>query len=183
MKIVLGSASKDKKKILEKALEELGVKAQVKGVSVDSGVADQPLGERKVIKGATGRALAGLRKIPEADFSVGLEGGVEEFREDQYFLVCAAAIADKKGRICLGIGSKLLLPREVCLRIKKGEQFGVVIRKYQKKHFADRKISPLVEALINRKSSFSEAIKNAYLVFLNKKHYSGEEVPQREKCR
>ena len=48
----------------------------VKGVSVDSGVSDQPKTDDETLTGATNRVKAAAKAYPEADFWIGLEGGI-----------------------------------------------------------------------------------------------------------
>ncbi|HEX6976853.1 MAG TPA: inosine/xanthosine triphosphatase [Patescibacteria group bacterium] len=172
MKIALGSTSDSKISILKDALKSL-VESEIDivGFEVESGITDQPLNEEVTIQGASNRAKNALTKAKNKDFSVGLEGGLQEIADKGYFLVCVAAIYDFDGHLSIGIGGKLQLPKEVSERIKKGEQFGEVIREYESKHKGDKNVMPLVQALISRKTAFEEAIQNAYLSYLNKKHF------------
>lgn len=50
----------------------------VKGVSVPSGVNAQPMTADETLTGATNRAQNAKAAVPEADFWVGLEGGLEQ---------------------------------------------------------------------------------------------------------
>lgn len=109
--------------------------------------------------------------MADCEFAVGLEGGLEELADKGYSLVCVAALSDKEEHIALGVGGKLQLPKEVSERVKKGEQFGEVIREYESKHQNDSDVLPLVDALISRKAAFEQAIQNAYLSYINKKHF------------
>ena len=52
------------------------IKFSVEGVSVPSGVTDQPLSDKETLLGATNRAEAAQIAEPEADFWVGMEGGI-----------------------------------------------------------------------------------------------------------
>ncbi|HEX6938759.1 MAG TPA: inosine/xanthosine triphosphatase [Longimicrobiales bacterium] len=51
---------------------------EVEGVSVPSGVSHQPMSDEETLLGACNRAEAARRAAPDADFWVGMEGGVEE---------------------------------------------------------------------------------------------------------
>ena len=55
-----------------------GVEVTVEGVSVPSGVADQPRTDVETLTGAENRARSARQQVPSADFWVGLEGGLEE---------------------------------------------------------------------------------------------------------
>jgi inosine/xanthosine triphosphatase len=50
---------------------------EVESVAVDSGVRDQPEGDDETLRGARNRAANARVLRPEADFWVGLEGGIE----------------------------------------------------------------------------------------------------------
>lgn len=50
----------------------------VEGVSVPSGVGHQPMSDEETLLGARNRAEGARRLAPDADFWVGMEGGVEE---------------------------------------------------------------------------------------------------------
>ncbi len=172
MKIVLGSTSEAKKEILDNALKTaIAGKYQIVGVSADSGVSDQPLIEDETVKGAVNRAKNAFKQVSDADFAVGLEGGLHKANGSDYFLVCGVAIVDNTQKVYIGLGGQLELPKEVSNSIKNGEQFGEVIREYEAKNKNDENASLLVESLISREASFTQAINNAYLTYKNKKHY------------
>jgi len=54
-----------------------------RGISVPSGVPDQPLGDAETLQGALNRAQRARALEPTADFWVGLEGGVLEEEAEQ----------------------------------------------------------------------------------------------------
>jgi inosine/xanthosine triphosphatase len=51
---------------------------QTEGISVPSEVADQPFSEAETFRGAENRASNAQKLKPEADFWVGVEGGIED---------------------------------------------------------------------------------------------------------
>jgi len=170
MKIALGSISEDKKKILTDVFLEFNINPDIVGVEIDPLIADQPLDEEMIIKGAFNRAKGALSRVRDCDFSIGLEGGLS-LVEDNYFLVCVAIIMDNEGRKYIGLSSKLSLPKEVSERVKQGEQFGQVIREFGKDNRKNRDILPVITSLIKRDVAFKEAITNSYLIYKNKNHY------------
>lgn len=48
---------------------------EAEGVSVPSGVSDQPIGQEETFDGALNRARNARKEVPHADFWVGIEGG------------------------------------------------------------------------------------------------------------
>jgi len=53
-------------------------KFEIEGISVISGVSDQPKSDSETFFGAWNRASNASQEKPEADFWVGMEGGIEE---------------------------------------------------------------------------------------------------------
>ena len=171
MVIALGSTSEDKKRILfETFRKEFKIKPKIIGVEVDSGITDQPLDEKTTIKGATNRAKEAMKKVSQCDFSIGLEGGLSLI-DNRYFLVCAAVILDRENKRYIGVSSKLCLPRLVSDKIKRGGQFGLAIRDFEKENYKDKNILLIIKKLIKRNVAFKEAIVNSYQVYRNKKYY------------
>jgi inosine/xanthosine triphosphatase len=171
MKIVLGSTSEDKKNILMDFLNKSDISSEVVAQNVQSGITDQPLEENMIIKGAVNRSKQALANVPDADLSVGMEGGLNKVADKGYFMVCVAAIYTKDGELFLGISSKLQLPKFVSDEVKKGRQFGETIRNYKLLNDNDKNIEELIVELISRKKSFNEALNNAFLAITNKRHF------------
>lgn len=158
MKIILSSKNKDKVKITRKALKELHLEVEVKGVAVRSGTEDQPLDKEATKKGAVNRAKDAKKANPSADFWIGLEGGLHDYGEG-YHLVTFACLIDKSGDKYFGEGEEIHLPEEVSQKVKKGQWFGKAIREYAK----DNKID---QNLITRLSPLIRAVQSAYTDYL-----------------
>ena len=79
MKIVVASRNPVKIGAAKQAFETLfpNESLEVTGVNVDSGAGDQPDSDKATRQGARMRALNSRQAEPNADFWVGLEGGVE----------------------------------------------------------------------------------------------------------
>lgn len=75
----------------------------VRAISVQSGVSDQPMSAEESQCGAVNRAKAALLAVPEADYGVGLEGGVEKIGS-KWFECGWMAVLERKTSRC-GIGS------------------------------------------------------------------------------
>ena len=78
MKIVVGSKNPVKVGAVEEAFKKYYPDCEVSGIEVASGVSAQPMSELETMNGARQRAYAVLKASPEADYGVGLEGGVTE---------------------------------------------------------------------------------------------------------
>lgn len=77
-------------------------KIKVVGTNVNSKVSRQPMSDRESIRGATNRAKAALKAVKDADFGVGMEGGVH--KHGKYWIESGwIVVINKEGKI--GIGS------------------------------------------------------------------------------
>lgn len=95
----------------------------VSGISVPSGVSEQPSTEEETIKGARTRAMNAKNKNSDADFWVGLEGGIED-KGDEMHAFAWCVVVDKKGKIGKGKTATFILPKSVAELIKKGHELG-----------------------------------------------------------
>jgi inosine/xanthosine triphosphatase len=89
----------------------------------DSGVRSQPLSSAETLKGAGNRARAALQAQPEADFGVGIEGGVEphgaELSAFAWVVVLSPTGMEGKGRT-----GTFFLPPAVAELIRQGKELG-----------------------------------------------------------
>lgn len=79
MKIVITSKNPVKKNATSKAFGDMFPDANfiVKEISVPSGVSEQPMSEKEALQGAKQRVENASKEISDADFIVGIEGGIE----------------------------------------------------------------------------------------------------------
>ena len=123
VRVVVGSGNPVKRRAVLSAFPD----ATVELVSVTSGVAEQPRGHAETIAGAENRARNAYETVAEADYGVGVEGGVARFDgTDGLFLVMWAAVTDgdRTGR---GAGPSLRLPDDVAARVEDGAELGPVM--------------------------------------------------------
>lgn len=76
---------------------------EVRSVSVESGVSNQPMSANETITGANNRAKNALAAVSDADFGVGIEGGLEEINGKWFECGWICVIERASGR--QGIGS------------------------------------------------------------------------------
>ncbi|WP_276280945.1 inosine/xanthosine triphosphatase [Halorussus caseinilyticus] len=100
--------------------------AAVEPVAVESGVSEQPFGERETLEGAQNRARNVLA-AGDYDLGIGLEGGVAQVEgAEGLFLVMWAAATDGE-RVGRGAGPRLRLPETIASRVRDGEELGPVM--------------------------------------------------------
>lgn len=96
----------------------------VQGVEVHSGVSDQPMSDKESIRGATKRAKDSLKKL-NADFGVGLEGGLQKVNK-YWFTSGWAIILSKEKEIGIGSSIRMIVTPKMMELINKGYELGKV---------------------------------------------------------
>ena len=97
---------------------------EAKGQSVDSGVSDQPMSCEETLRGATNRATRLKQQVPESDFVVGIEGGIEII-DGTYFANAWIVIIDVAGKIARGRSGSFALPPQVKQLVESGLELGL----------------------------------------------------------
>ena len=92
-------------------------------VDVESGVSDQPDNDKETRRGARNRVEEARRAHPDADFWVGLEGGVVSI-DDQLMALAWMAVRGRKGKIGEARTGTLPLPPAVQELIATGVELG-----------------------------------------------------------
>lgn len=90
---------------------------------VDSGVSDQPKSDEETRVGSRNRAMAASDALPEADYWVGLEGGVEVI-DEQLMAFAWMAIKGRNGKIGEARSATLPLPPAVKDLVDSGMELG-----------------------------------------------------------
>jgi non-canonical (house-cleaning) NTP pyrophosphatase len=70
----------------------------VEGFTVESGVNDQPIGRDETLQGAYNRLEGIVAAVPDADYWVGIEGGIEVHNEEMEVLPPAVAAHINDGK-------------------------------------------------------------------------------------
>ena len=125
MKIVVASRNPVKIGATEQAFATVFPNETLEMLSadVDSGVSDQPTSDEETRVGARNRAKAASRALSEADFWVGLEGGVEVI-DEQLMAFAWMAIRGIDGRIGEARSATLPLPPAVKDLVDSGMELG-----------------------------------------------------------
>ena len=122
-RVAVGSTNPVKVAAARAVLRRLHPTAEVWGIAVPSGVADQPWGDDETIRGAVARARS-ARAARDADLGVGIEGGVVA-AADRTMRTCAwAAVVARDGREGVGGSLALQLPDSVTELVRNGMELG-----------------------------------------------------------
>lgn len=124
MKIAVGSTNPVKIEAVKLAFAKVWPEKnwEVIGLAVPSGISDQPMSDLESIKGARNRAKLALEK-GEADFGVGLEGGMEKI-DNHYFDCGWACVVNKKGEEGLASTLRMTVPPRLVSLVKNGQELG-----------------------------------------------------------
>lgn len=138
------------------------------GVSVPSGVADQPMSSKETFTGAMNRAENASSEVISADFYVGVEGGIERHgNEMESFAWIVIKSGGKYGKARSGT---FFLPNEVVELIKDGKELGeaddIVFNRNNSKQQGGA-VGILTDNALNRTTYYTEAVVLALIPFKN----------------
>lgn len=172
--VAVGSKNKTKIDPVKDVFTHHFGKVNVVGVSVDSGVSDQPMTDDEMYQGAFARATKSLKKVKDADFGVGIEGGLHEYSYG-WFERSIIVIVDKKGHIGIGSSGGLALPSKVMKRIHKGDNLEQAIDAL----FGTKKIGEgigmfgiMTKGIVTRAEGVKHGVAFAIARFLHKDIYN-----------
>jgi len=140
---------------------------EVNGVSVPSGVSDQPMTDLETLLGAENRAKA-LQSSYEADYFVGIEGGLETVDEDmEAFAWIYIQGPGKQGKART---ATFQLPKKIQSLINQGIELGVaddMVFKRENSKQGNGAVGILTHDLINRADYYEPAVVLALIPFVN----------------
>lgn len=140
----------------------------VVGVSVPSGVADQPMSDAETLTGARRRAEAACGRRPGADFWVGLEGGVDEQGGD-LFAFAWAVLQGPDGRQGRARTAAFQLPPEVAELVRAGVELGEADDRVFRRRGSKRRggaVGLLTDGRLSRADLYVPAVVLAAVPFL-----------------
>ncbi len=174
-KIIIASKNPVKIQATKNAFEKMFPEEQFQfdGVSVPSNVADQPMGNEETLLGATNRAQNAHKEVPEADFWVGLEGGLEdkgEIMEGYAWMVVIGA----NGKVGKSRSASFELPNKVVELVKQGYELShaddMVFSRINSKH-QDGAAGILTHGVVTRADFYEQAVVFALVPFANPELY------------
>jgi inosine/xanthosine triphosphatase len=172
VKVVIASHNPAKIRAVREAfsLQFPGEHIEYVPVSVESGVSDQPGSDEETRTGARNRALNAGLLIPEADFRVGLEGGIDTI--DEYLVAFAwMAIQGIDGKIGEARTVTLPLPPAVRVLVEQGMELGDandrVFSTVNSKHQGGA-FGLLTNGLYTREAVYTEALVMALVPFVSR---------------
>lgn len=145
------------------------------GISVPSGVSDQPIGYDETLRGAKNRAEGAMQKMPEAEYWVGIEGGVDRKGEEMEVFACIHIKSKElEGNARTGT---FFLPPAVVRLVNEGYELGeaddMVFKRENSKQESGA-VGILTNDLIDRTNYYVHAIVLALIPFMRPELYSND---------
>lgn len=128
MDFIIGTTNKAKRHACELVIKEYYPHSIITGISVNSGVSDQPFGDEETLEGALNRAKK-ANEYGEDAVGIGLEGGVRFVNDKLYICNWGAFYLPDGSRFTAG-GAQIELPDDISKEIQEGKELGPVVEKY-----------------------------------------------------
>lgn len=176
-KVIVTSKNPVKINATRKAFESMFPHQQfeVQGASVPSNVSNQPMTDEETLRGAVNRVNNAKEALPDADYWVGIEGGIQERGEvmDTFGWMVIA----NKDRQVETRSSSFPLPPKVAEGVRSGKELGLVIDEFFKKHNSKQgsgAIGSLTEDKMTRTDLYVQPLVFALIPFLKKELFVDE---------
>ena len=173
VKIIVASQNPVKLNAVREGLAAfLGNRFDLRGVSVESGVSDQPMSDAETLSGAINRVGNARLQFAGSDYYIGIEGGIEETTSG--LMAFAWMVISNDRKIGKARTASFFLPPEVAKLVHQGMELGhaddVVFSKSNSKQ-QNGAIGLLTNDVISRKTLYIPAVQMAFLPFLNPELY------------
>lgn len=173
-KVVIASKNPVKINAVKEGFEKMfpADEFEYAGVSVSSGVRDQPLTNDETFQGAFTRASNAHMELTYADYWVGIEGGVQRVGDEmEAFAWIVIKSAGQCGKSRTGT---FFLPKEVVALITEGKELGeaddIVFKRHNSKQ-ENGAVGILTDNTIDRTTYYLESVILALIPFKNKELY------------
>ncbi len=170
MLIVVGTENPSKLKAVRLGFQAVFPESffEILGVEAHSGVSKQPMSEAETLNGAENRALNAQKARADADFWLGIEGGLSELPGGALISYAWIVVLgkEKQGKART---AAYLLPPEVCALVRSGMELGeaddLVFGKTNTKQTSGG-VGLLTNGLIDRADLYAMAVKLALIPFV-----------------
>ncbi|MEX2028522.1 MAG: inosine/xanthosine triphosphatase [Candidatus Curtissbacteria bacterium] len=129
MIVAIGSKNPAKIKAARIGFEKVfpGEKIEIVGIDAKSGISNQPMSDKQSIRGAVNRAKRALRGVKDADFGVGMEGGIHKIGK-KWFESGWIAVVDKTGKVGLGTSARWEMSQKVIGKLDGGNELAHIFQ-------------------------------------------------------
>lgn len=148
------------------------IEFKISSVQVPSNVSAQPLTSSETLAGASNRAANAREVFPDADYWVGIEGGVDDYGQEM--AVFAWVVVQSSDQIGKGRTGTFYLPAQISDLVRSGKELGeaddIVFNRFNSKQ-ENGAIGLLTGDLIDRTQLYEMAVIFALLPFRNQELY------------
>lgn len=172
-RVAVGSSNRVKLDAVRAVLTRAGCDARVEGVTVASGVPDQPHGDDETIRGARTRAER-ARDALGSDLGVGLEGGVVRLADGGLRTCAWALVVDRTGSSGTGGSLAMPLPRAVTAMISEGLELGEAMDRLtggKDTKYGAGASGIFTAGLVNRQAAYESLVTYALAPWLGGEHW------------
>lgn len=170
--VAVGSTNPAKLNAVRDAVARVWPDAVVRGADVDTGVSAMPMSDAECLAGARNRAAV-ARAMLDADFGVGLEGGVNP-EPTGLMLLGWVVVCHRDGREGVACSAKIPLPEPIAARVRAGEELGPLMDAITGKVNLRQKggaSGVLSAGLVRRQDKFAMAVAYALSPFVAPEFY------------
>lgn len=179
-RVVVASENPAKVKAVELGFARMfpGKEFVFEGMSADSGVNDQPMSDDETFAGALNRASTAREEQAEADYWIGLEGGLQE-EGDDFFAFAWIVVLGPEGMQGKSRTGTFVIPPAVSELVRNGKELGeaddIVFSQTNSKQSSGA-IGILTHGILDRANYYAEAVLMALIPFKNPSLYLLGEV-------
>ncbi|MTI32188.1 inosine/xanthosine triphosphatase [Xanthovirga aplysinae] len=174
MKIIVASGNPVKINASRNTFEKVfkNEKMKFQGIAVASQVSDQPMSDEETFQGAINRARNAQKAIPDAEYWIGLEGGLQPKGEElEAFAWIVILSQTKMGKART---STFFLPHEVAHLVNEGVELGkandIIFSQNNSKQKGGA-VGILTHGQLGRTEYYEQAVLLALIPFVNSQLY------------
>ncbi len=174
LRVIVGSKNPVKvgctREAFSQAFGKLGL---VEGVDAISNIPAQPRSEEEALLGAKNRATHAKSLVPDADYWVGIEGGVDEDPQGMYAFAWIYVL-HRSGKSSQSKTGTFYLPPQVVALIQDGMELGHaddLVFQAQNSKQQGGSVGLLTHGLLTREGYYQQAMVLALIPFLNESLY------------
>ena len=175
MRIIVASQNPAKIEAVREAFSKAfpNVAFEIEGMTAQSGVKEQPTSLEEARQGAENRAKNARTAIPEAEYWVGLEAGIEDTPHGMASSAWVCVVG--KERSSFGNSGQFFLPEKIARLVREGKELGeaddIVFGRTNSKQ-AEGAVGILSHHLYTRSDALCFATVAALIPFMNPELYS-----------
>ncbi len=168
MKIVVASENPVKLNAVKSGFNPFFQEIRIEGIKTESGVSIQPLTESETLTGARNRVVEARRMINDADFWVGIEGGIQAM--DKGLAAFAWIVISSAGKRGEARTATFFLPGKVAHLVAGGLELGAANDHVFNKSNSKQKsgaVGLLTNNVVDRMELYRQAVILALIPFIN----------------